>query len=432
MYGAILGDIIGNTYKEKEISNQEKLFTKTAGMTELSKGTADLCVALFDSGKEISTDKIAKVIEKRFHQEVKEKLDSMTLAIMLTSAGWIFQTISEVKTGAREVAGILCPDFESIQLAQGVSGAVFYARKGKSKDEILHFLSSESGYELQLEDAENFTLAKTEESEYILNAAFRAFYQEDDFEAVVREALATAKHRHKVCVLASALAEAYYGMPDELRKQVRKHAGANPDVSNVLARFDSFFGRVIRDEEKDLSSGAGDRTVKINGTAEEMAQTGDIREESEALSGIQILERAIELFHQKQDKQSFIILLETLRHQMNQETEVMVPVEFTKEFLEELEKQNVKTGEIEQLEDEIRFRIRTISDPEGKEWCPAFTSDEELNKGSATSVIEYDLESILEAVADSPKVEGIVFNPFGVSFTLKKEGIKVVLGVSQE
>lgn len=431
MYGAILGDIIGNTYKEKEISKQEKLFTNTAGMTELSKGTADLCVALFDSGKEISTDKIAKVIEKRFDQKVKEKLDSITLAIMLTSAGWIFQTISEVKTGAREVAGILCPDFESIQLAQGVSGAVFYARKGKSKDEILHFLSSESGYELQLEDTEDFTLGETEESEYVLNAAFRAFYQGDDFESVVRESLMTPKYRHKVCVLASALAEAYYGMPDELRKQVRQHAGADTDLSNVLARFDSFFGRVIRDEEKNSSSGSGDRTVKQNGT-EEMAQTSDIREESESLSGIQMIERAIALFNKKQDKQSFIILLETLRHQMNQETEVMVPVEFSKEFLEELEKQNVQTGEIEQLEDENRFRIRTITDPEGKEWCPAFTSDEELNKGSATSVIEYDLESILEAVADSPKVEGIVFNPFGVSFTLKKEGIKVVLGVSQE
>lgn len=419
MYGAILGDIVGNAYKEKELSGQEGLFAQADSVTAVSKGTTDLCVALFDSGKEISEEKLRRVIEKRME---RKELEPLTLAMMLTAAGWIFPTISEVKTGAREVAGILCPNFEGIQLAQGVSGAIFYARKGKSKEELLRFLNAESGCEI----SETETKAKTEkpdlehEADYVLNAAFRAFWQADDFEAVVREALKAEYCRDKVCVLASALAEAYYGMPDELRKQVRKIAGTDENIKNVLARFDSFFGRVIREEEKK------EKDLQEEARGNEPDEAG----RDGKLTGQERIERLIALFNEKQDKDSFILLLEALRFQMEQETEVMVPVEFSKEFLEEMEKQQVQTGEIEQLEEENRFRIRTISDPEGNEWCPVFTNDTELQKGSDTSIIEYDLESILEAVADSPKVEGIVFNPFGMSFTLKKEGIRLVLGIS--
>lgn len=418
MYGAILGDIVGNAYKEKELSGQEGLFAQADSITAISKGTTDLCVALFDSGKEISEEKLRRVIEKRMEQK---ELEPLTLAMMLTAAGWIFPTISEVKTGARETAGILCPNFEGIQLAQGVSGAIFYARKGKSKEELLRFLNAESGCEISETETKMAQPDLEHEAGYVLNAAFWAFEKADDFEAVVREALKAEYCRDKVCVLASALAEAYYGMPDELRKQVRKIAGADENIKNVLARFDSFFGRVILEEEKK------EREIKEETRGNE--PDGAIRDEK--LTGQERIERLIALFNEKQDKDSFILLLEVLRFQMEQETEVMVPVEFSEEFLKEMEKQQVQTGEIEQMEEENRFRIRTISDPEGNEWCPVFTNDTELKKGSDTSIIAYDLESILEAVADSPKVEGIVFNPFGMSFTLKKEGIRLVLGISE-
>ena len=64
-------------------------------------------------------------------------------------------------------------------------------------------------------------------------------------------------------------------------------------------------------------------------------------------------------------------------------------------------------------------------------WLAAFTSDEEYRKGEAASVIDNFIGSILEGCADMSD-EGIIINPWGRSFLLTKDLIKLIIQADKE
>lgn len=61
----------------------------------------------------------------------------------------------------------------------------------------------------------------------------------------------------------------------------------------------------------------------------------------------------------------------------------------------------------------------------------AFTSDEEYRKGEAASVINNFIGSMLEGCAEMSE-EGIIINPWGQSFLLTKDLIKLIIQVDKE
>ena len=68
---------------------------------------------------------------------------------------------------------------------------------------------------------------------------------------------------------------------------------------------------------------------------------------------------------------------------------------------------------------------------DGKMWLAAFTSDEEYRKGEAASIIDNFIGSMLEGCADMSD-EGIIINPWGRSFLLTKDLIKLIIQVDKE
>ena len=64
-------------------------------------------------------------------------------------------------------------------------------------------------------------------------------------------------------------------------------------------------------------------------------------------------------------------------------------------------------------------------------WLAVFTSPEEYEKGQKASVLSYFIDAFLEFCADMQE-EGIIINPWGQSFLLTKDLIKLLLQVSKE
>ena len=64
-------------------------------------------------------------------------------------------------------------------------------------------------------------------------------------------------------------------------------------------------------------------------------------------------------------------------------------------------------------------------------WLVAFTSDKEYRKGEAASVIDNFIGSMLEGCADMSD-EGIIINPWGQSFLLTKDLIKLIIQADKE
>lgn len=71
------------------------------------------------------------------------------------------------------------------------------------------------------------------------------------------------------------------------------------------------------------------------------------------------------------------------------------------------------------------YMLRTTYNSEHKLYAIAFTNEEEITKGSETSTLLYDIDSILNIVLATEGLQGLVFNPWGDPFYMPKSVIQL-------
>ena len=118
------------------------------------------------------------------------------------------------------------------------------------------------------------------------------------------------------------------------------------------------------------------------------------------LDGNELIEEAIANFYKENNQETFINILETIRHRMHADGHFIFPV---------LTDEN----------DPERFAFCTIQSNGGKVWQAAFTSQEEFEKGEKATVISYFIDSALKSCLDTDNA-GIIINPWGQAFLLEK------------
>ena len=118
------------------------------------------------------------------------------------------------------------------------------------------------------------------------------------------------------------------------------------------------------------------------------------------LDGNELIEEAIANFYKENNQETFINILETIRHRMHADGHFIFPV---------LTDEN----------DPERFAFCTIQSNDGKVWQAAFTSQEEFEKGEKATVISYFIDSALKSCLDTNNA-GIIINPWGQAFLLEK------------
>ena len=118
------------------------------------------------------------------------------------------------------------------------------------------------------------------------------------------------------------------------------------------------------------------------------------------LDGNELIEEAIANFYKENNQETFINILETIRHRMHADGHFIFPV-----LMDE--------------NDPERFAFCTIQSNDGKVWQAAFTSQEEFEKGEKATVISYFIDSALKSCLDTDNA-GIIINPWGQAFLLEK------------
>ena len=118
------------------------------------------------------------------------------------------------------------------------------------------------------------------------------------------------------------------------------------------------------------------------------------------LDGNELIEEAIANFYKENNQETFINILETIRHRMHADGHFIFPV---------LTDEN----------DPERFAFCTIQSNDGKVWQAAFTSQEEFEKGEKATVISYFIDSALKSCLYTDNA-GIIINPWGQAFLLEK------------
>ena len=258
MLGAIIGDVVGSYYEVlevKEIKNGHRSYKdrikildqNTPLFTENSSVTDDsiLTFAIYKAIKENKPyEEMLKYYAKqeinlgkdiygrsRFGKGFVEWVNSNTqgtsygngASMRISPVGFLFNTLEEVK---QETYKATIPSHnhpESILCAEAVATSIFLLRNGISKEELKEYI--EKNYfklDYDLEDLRRNYKFSSKSIDSVPQAIY-AFLESNSFEETIRNAISIGGDTDTIACIAGSLAESYYGIPEELLKQVKPY-----------------------------------------------------------------------------------------------------------------------------------------------------------------------------------------------------------------
>lgn len=239
MIGSIIGDIVGSVYEftSNNIKTKEfELFSEKGDFTDDSIMTCATADWILHGGN--VAEYYAKYGQKyqypmggyggRFFQWLcNAKYNNYApynscgngSAMRVGPVGWAFDTVEEVLEMAKKSAECTHNHIEGIKGAQAVALAILMSRQKRSKEEIRTEIEKCFGYNLHFNCDEIrpiYTMKETcQES---VPQAIVAFLDGKDFEDSVRNAISIGGDSDTIGCITGSIAEAFYGIPDELRK----------------------------------------------------------------------------------------------------------------------------------------------------------------------------------------------------------------------
>lgn len=261
MYGAILGDMVGAPY-EYDRSEKRKdfpLWIESSRKTDDTVMTLAVAEALLNT-RFASDDKIRNAVIQamkkygklypyegygsRFSWWLSSK-DSEPYgsfgngsAMRVSAAGWLFNSIEKTREVARITAEVTHNHPEGIKGAESVASIIFLARTGHSKDEIRQYVVDEFKYDLSKTcDEIRPTYHHVESCQETVPQAITAFLEGTSFEDVIRNAVSLGGDCDTLTCIAGSMAEAMYGVPEDMKQEVRNRLLSFPDLLAVLDRF---------------------------------------------------------------------------------------------------------------------------------------------------------------------------------------------------
>lgn len=424
MYGAILGDIIGSPF-EFDRGNKTKdfeLFTKGCGFTDDSVMTIAVGEALLAVGSAAPLDEIEAAVKASmidwgrkyphagyggsFRRWLKEK-DPKPYgsygngsAMRVSAAGWLYDSIERTREVAKVTACVSHNHPEGIKGAEATASAIYMARNGATKEEIKAYVESEFHYDLDrtLDEIRPF-YHMDETCQKTVPEAIIAFIEAEDFEDAIRNAVSLGGDTDTLGAITGSIAEAFFGIPAILIAECQ--ARLDDDLmKSVIEEFDYVLGR----------------------------QNGVDCRIDPGLEGNEAIEAAIDQLYIQDDKNGMLLFMEVLVSRMQQDGDLAVPYMSDMPMMTDKQLAKAQIGQEFSIEQDIRLKMETVTDSEGKEWMGVFTSSEELHKGSAGNIqINQSILDMFNLALQWDKVEGMVINPFGKFVQLKKEMIQLVI-----
>ena len=260
MYGAMLGDIIGSRFefdrgrKTKEFA----FFTRESQYTDDSVMTVAVAEALMNAGPDTVEGKVKTELVRLMKEWGRRIPDAgyggmfytwlftdrtepygsygNGSAMRVSPAGWLYDSLERTREVARWTAEVTHDHPEGVKGAESVAAVIFLARTDHKKDEIREYVIREFGYDLSRTcDEIRPGYHHVESCQQTVPEAITAFLEGEDFEDVIRTAVSLGGDCDTLTDIAAALGEAYYGCPDELKRECEKWI--EPEMLVVLQRF---------------------------------------------------------------------------------------------------------------------------------------------------------------------------------------------------
>ena len=249
MLGAIIGDIVGSRFEWNNLKNKDfGLFGNDGLHREPCMVTDDSIMTVAVADALLRFDRIddeaafkATLVERMHHfgqarpncgfggRFYRWIVNGDTLpygsygngsAMRVSPVGWYAETLSDAERIAKLTAEVTHNHPEGIRGAQAVAGAVWLARHGKSRAEIGHYIAVNhypDAFVLPLRDIRP-DYEFDESCQGTVPEALVAFMEGKDFEDAIRNAISLGGDSDTLADVTGAVAEAFYGIPDEIRE----------------------------------------------------------------------------------------------------------------------------------------------------------------------------------------------------------------------
>ncbi len=276
MLGAIIGDMAGSVYEfHNHRSKEFPFFNSRCCPTDDSIMTIAVAKAILENdGKaEGLEDKTVEWMQKIGQQYPDCGYGGRFLewmfarnphpygsfgngaAMRVSACGWAGKTLEEVKALSRAVTVVTHNHPEGVKGAEATACAIFLARTGHSKEEIRSFIE-ENYYTLDFTiDEIRPTYEFNETCQGTVPQAIEAFLESNSFEDAIRNAISVGGDSDTLAAIAGGIAEAFYGIPEELRKQAISQfrfacrtqylyatVQNDPDLLSIVEAFEQRYG----------------------------------------------------------------------------------------------------------------------------------------------------------------------------------------------
>jgi len=384
MIGAIIGDMVGAPFEFDTIKTKDFPFVnKRTGFTDDTVMTIAVAETLMKLDVDASVDEIHEEVTlsmlkwgSRYPYAGYGTMFSNWLdsddpkpyesygngsAMRISSVGWLYPTLDRVREVARAATEVTHNHPEGIKGAVATASAVYLARVGVPKEDIRSYLEKEFGYDLSRTiDEIRPSYYHREDCQRSVPEALICFFDGEDYEDAIRNAVSLGGDADTQACIAGAVAEAYYGIPEEIQGIAdRLPEDMLEVVSEFKKRTDGF--RYIGEKSADY---------KWNN---------------------QSLYAPMQKYSEEQTDENLVPVLNALKERMYQGGQLLVPVE-------------------EDPNDPGYYLFRRLSDVEKP---VAFTSQAEFEKIGGTEIKPINMDSLFKIFAEDPELPGIRLDPKG-------------------
>jgi ADP-ribosylglycohydrolase len=261
MLGAIVGDIVGSVYEFNNINTKDfPLFSEKSCFTDDTVMTVAVAYGLMNS-IHLNDDEAVAEVAKSMHkfgqaypwagygqmffrwvaEDDAEPYNSYGngSAMRVSAAGWLYDNLEDTLKYA-EISALPSHNHpEGIKGAQATAHAIYLARTGSTKEEIKSVIEKEYGYDVSASVSE---ITKLEHGKEICQVSVPesivCFLGGDSFEDVIRNAISVGGDSDTIGAIAGAIAEAYYGVPEDIKNEALKRL--EQPLIDVINRFSNF------------------------------------------------------------------------------------------------------------------------------------------------------------------------------------------------
>lgn len=260
MIGAIIGDIVGSCFEWDNIKRKDfEFFTCNCVPTDDSIMTLALAQAILVSKpdhSDLSKNAVAcmqaigreypdcgyggRFYKWLFSNEPKPYNSFGNGAAMrVSAAGFAANSLDDAKKISKKITEVTHNHPEGLKGAEATAVAVYMAKSGNSLGEIRDYIDT-NYYPMNFTlDGIRATYKFNETCQDTVPQALMAFLESTDFEDAVRNAISLGGDSDTLAAICGGVAEAYYGVPGEIRKQARTFL--NRQLLQILEAFESAY-----------------------------------------------------------------------------------------------------------------------------------------------------------------------------------------------